>query len=138
MPQVRLLRLCPDVGTACFDIRRHARRPCCRRIQSRKHCGVSCWSCWGHLTGAQCNSRSHHCISIAGGRRNVRSMDELLTNLGNDRLPTYCHGHWRSFQGASRDPGVGHRYRRTIFDFDRWREHRSTARYVRHITSVAE
>eukprot|EP00208_Stichococcus_sp_RCC1054_P004130 CAMPEP_0206135050 /NCGR_PEP_ID=MMETSP1473-20131121/412_1 /ASSEMBLY_ACC=CAM_ASM_001109 /TAXON_ID=1461547 /ORGANISM="Stichococcus sp, Strain RCC1054" /LENGTH=473 /DNA_ID=CAMNT_0053526755 /DNA_START=327 /DNA_END=1748 /DNA_ORIENTATION=- len=30
------------------------------------------------------------------------------------------------------------RYRRTIFGFEQWREHRSTSRYLRHITGVAK
>ncbi len=28
------------------------------------------------------------------------------------------------------------RYRRTVFGYDQWREHRSTSRYLRHISGV--
>lgn len=28
------------------------------------------------------------------------------------------------------------RYRRTVFDWEKWREHRSTERYVRHMRSM--
>jgi predicted membrane chloride channel (bestrophin family) len=37
---------------------------------------------------------------------------------------------------ADRDKEDSRKYRRTVFDFKRWREHRSTKRYQRHIVGI--